>query len=47
MISINIVKFFEAIKLDNFFYLHSMNYVSFCGPNLVKNHYLDVNHACL
>ena len=36
MISINSVKFFEAIKQDNFFYLHSMNYVSFCGPNLVK-----------
>lgn len=37
MISINIVKFFEAIKLDSFFYLHSMNYdVSFCGPNMVK-----------
>ena len=29
MISINIVKFFEAIKLNNFFYLHSMNYVFF------------------
>ena len=36
MISINIVKFFEVIKLDNFFYLHSMNYVSFCGLNMVK-----------
>lgn len=20
---------------------------SFCGPNLVKNHYLHVNHACV
>lgn len=47
MISINIVKFFEAIKLDNFFYLHSMNYVFFLWTKPGQNHYLHVNHACV